>query len=270
MYLWCLDCSVHVCPSVTITRQSVQAQIIRYKTGLTEAFKAARLERSVSHWEFKLHLISSREDSCAHKPCSSSRPTSSRISSTGCLSVQWTKQTSQYVPITTQISPVKLLYLHVSLLSRVYPASLCCYLFSFWIVAFTVSSPSHLSLPTARRCISGVPRSLRRAVPVGSLVSHMDLGHLLTRSQRSATLRLKQLHPSREFPLRAAIIIADRHAKKLQWICSAQAVTFQQTAVIFRSLCLVRCWWSVVIVLPSCLLGGIMVFAVCRKLIISC
>lgn len=130
MYLWCLDCSVHVCPSVTITRQSVQAQIIRYKTGLTEAFKAARLERSVSYWEFKLHLIS-REDSCAHKPCSSSRPTSSRISSTGCLSVQWTKQTSQYVPITTQISPVKLLYLHVSLLSRVYPASFCCYLFSF-------------------------------------------------------------------------------------------------------------------------------------------
>lgn len=142
--------------------------------------------------------------------------------------------------------------------------------FPFWIVAFTVSSPSHLSLPTARRCISGVPRSLWCAVPVGSLVSHPDLGHLLTRSQRSATLRLKQLHPSREFPLRAAIIIADRHAKKLQWICSAQAVTFQQTAVIFRSLCLVRCWWSVVIVLPSCLFGGIMVFAVCRKLIISC
>lgn len=267
MYLWCLDCSVHVCPSVTITRQSVQAQIIRYKTGLTEAFKAARLERSVSYWEFKLHL---RGQLCSQtlfiitthiKPDQLDRLF---------LSVQWTKQTSQYVPITTQISPVKLLYLHVSLLSRVYPASLCCYLFSFWIVAFTVSSPSHLSLPTARRCISGVPRSLRRAVPVGSLVSHPDLGHLLTRSQRSATLRLKQLHPSREFPLRAAIIIADRHAKKLQWICSAQAVTFQQTAVIFRSLCLVRCWWSVVIVLPSCLLGGIMVFAVCRKLIISC
>lgn len=128
MYLWCLDCSVHVCPSVTITRQSVQAQIIRYKTGLTEAFKAARLERSVSYWEFKLHL---RGQLCSQtlfiitthiKPDQLDRLF---------LSVQWTKQTSQYVPITTQISPVKLLYLHVSLLSRVYPASLCCYLFSF-------------------------------------------------------------------------------------------------------------------------------------------
>lgn len=107
------------------------------------------------------------------------------------------------------------------------------------------------------------------AVPVGSLVSHPDLGHLLTRSQRSATLRLKQLHPSREFPLRAAIIIADRHAKKLKWICSAQAVTFQQTAVIFRSLCLVRWWWSVVLVFPSFLLGGIMTFSVREKFIIS-
>lgn len=128
MYLWCLDCSVHVCPSVTITRQSVQAQIIRYKTGLTEAFKAARLERSVSYWEFKLHL---RGQLCSQtlfiitthiKPDQLDRLF---------LSVQWTKQTSQYVPITTQISPVKLLYLHVSLLSRVYPASFCCYLFSF-------------------------------------------------------------------------------------------------------------------------------------------
>lgn len=128
MYLWCLDCSVHVCPSVTITRQSVQAQIIKYKTGLTEAFKAARLERSVSYWEFKLHL---RGQLCSQtlfiitthiKPDQLDRLF---------LSVQWTKQTSQYVPITTQISPVKLLYLHVSLLSRVYPASFCCYLFSF-------------------------------------------------------------------------------------------------------------------------------------------
>lgn len=269
MYLWCLDCSVHVCPSVTITRQSVQAQIIKYKTGLTEAFKAARLEHSVSYWEFKLHLIS-REDSCAHKPCSSSRPTSSRISSTGCLSVQWTKQTSQYVPITTQISPVKLLYLHVSLLSRVYPASFCCYLFSFLNRSF------HSELPVSSFSPHRSPlHQWRAALPAtrracGESRQSPGLGHLLTRSQRSATLRLKQLHPSREFPLRAAIIIADRHAKKLQWICSAQAVTFQQTAVIFRSLCLVRCWWSVVIALPSCLLGGIMVFAVCRKLIISC
>lgn len=179
----------------------------------------------------------------------------------------FSQQTNQLVPITTQISPVKLLYLHVSLLSRVFPACLCCYLFSSWIVVFQSELPVS---SFSRRCISGVPRSLRCAVPVGSLVSHPDLGHLPTRSQRSATLRLKQLHPSREFPLRAAIIIADRHAKKLQWICSAQAVTFQQTAVIFRSLCLVRCWWSVVIVLPSCLLAGMMAFAVCRKLIISC
>lgn len=148
MYLWCLDCSVHVCPSVTITRQSVQAQIIGYKTGLTEAFKAARLERSVSYWEFKLHL---RGQLCPQTLFIITTHIKQDQLDRLFLSVQWTKQTSQYVPITTHISPVKLLYLHVSLLSRVYPASLCCYLFSFCIVAFTVSSPSHLSLPTARR-----------------------------------------------------------------------------------------------------------------------
>lgn len=128
MYLWCLDCSVHVCPSVTITRQSVQAQIIRYKTGLTEAFKAARLERSVSYWEFKLHL---RGQLCSQTLFIITTHTKQDQLDRLFLSVQWTKQTSQYVPITTQISPVKLLYLHVSLLSRVYPASFCCYLFSF-------------------------------------------------------------------------------------------------------------------------------------------
>lgn len=128
MYLWCLDCSVHVCPSVTITRQSVQAQIIRYKTGLTEAFKAARLERSVSYWEFKLHL---RGQLCSQTLFIITTHIKQDQLDRLFLSVQWTKQTSQYVPITTQISPVKLLYLHVSLLSRVYPASFCCYLFSF-------------------------------------------------------------------------------------------------------------------------------------------
>lgn len=128
MYLWCLDCSVHVCPSVTITRQSVQAQIIRYKTGLTEAFKAARLERSVSYWEFKLHL---RGQLCPQTLFIITTHIKQDQLDRLFLSVQWTKQTSQYVPITTHISPVKLLYLHVSLLSRVYPASLCCYLFSF-------------------------------------------------------------------------------------------------------------------------------------------
>lgn len=267
MYLWCLDCSVHVCPSVTITRQSVQAQIIRYKTGLTEAFKAARLERSVSYWEFKLHL---RGQLCSQTLFIITTHIKQDQLDRLFLSVQWTKQTSQYVPITTQISPVKLLYLHVSLLSRVYPASFCCYLFSFLNRSF------HSELPVSSFSPHRSPlHQWRAALPVmrracGESRQSPGLGHLLTRSQRSATLRLKQLHPSREFPLRAAIIIADRHAKKLQWICSAQAVTFQQTAVIFRSLCLVRCWWSVVIVLPSCLLGGIMVFAVCRKLIISC
>ena len=80
-------------------------------------------------------------------------------------------------------------------------------------------SLSHLSLPpTAPHCIGGESCSLLCAVPAWNLVTHPDLGHLLTRSQRSASLRLKWLHPSREFPLRAAIIIADRHAKKLKWM----------------------------------------------------
>lgn len=61
---------------------------------------------------------------------------------------------------------------------------------------------------------------------MGSLVSWPDLGRHrrppdplpapLTRLRRSITLRLKWLHPPREFPPRAAIIIADRRAK---WVC---------------------------------------------------
>ena len=47
--------------------------------------------------------------------------------------------------------------------------------------------------------------------------------------QRSVTSGLEWLYASREFPLRAAIIAADCHAK---WICSAPTLTFWQTAVI--------------------------------------
>lgn len=132
---------------------------------------------------------------------------------------------------------------------RLNPESLSVATFFSWACGISSApSPSHLSLLTTLHCIRGESCSLQCAMPVGSHVTHPDLGHLLTRSQRSATPRLKQLHPSSEFPLWAAIIIADRHAKKLKWICSAQAVTFQQTAVIFRSLCLLR--WEVVIVSP--------------------
>lgn len=138
--------------------------------------------------------------------------------------------------------------------AQLYPASLCSYFYFPCIWARKVSSArsaSHLSLPTTLHCIRGELCSQLRAMPVGNLFSHPDLGHLLTRSWRSAILRFKRLLPSSEFPLRAAIIIADCHAKKLKWICSAQAVTFQQTAVIFRSLCVVRWWRLVVIVLFS-------------------
>lgn len=59
-----------------------------------------------------------------------------------------------------------------------------------------------------------------REEPWGVLSRQLDLGRPpptpLTRLQRSITLRLKCLHPPREFPLRAAIIIADRRAK---WVC---------------------------------------------------
>ncbi len=71
-------------------------------------------------------------------------------------------------------------------------------------------------------------------------VSHPDLGHLLTRSQRSASLRLKQLHPSREFPLWAAIIIADRHAKKLKWVTGETAVSATTPPLSNFGICILR------------------------------
>ncbi|KAF3841094.1 hypothetical protein F7725_006956 [Dissostichus mawsoni] len=45
-------------------------------------------------------------------------------------------------------------------------------------------SPSHLSLLNTLHCIRGESCSLRCAMPVGSLVTHPDLGHLLTSNVR--------------------------------------------------------------------------------------